>query len=65
MSVQDRIYTLADGAADRILADLTGRRGVGDELESLDDDLQAEIHDAISTIVEEAIRTALVEQVGI
>jgi hypothetical protein len=44
----------AHRAALGILAELTGRGGIGDQLDCLDDDLKIEIVDAMAEIVREA-----------
>ena len=40
-------------AVDAIIADLTGRRGIGDEFEGIDEGIQQEIKDAWAEIITE------------
>lgn len=42
---------VAHKAAQAILCDLNGRRGIGQELDQLDDDLRIEITDILAAIV--------------
>jgi hypothetical protein len=44
----------AHRAALGVLADLTGRGGVGDELDSVDDDTRSEIVDSLAEIIRAA-----------
>jgi hypothetical protein len=44
----------AHRAAQGVLSELTGRSGVGDELEQLDEDLRIEITDAVADIIRAA-----------
>lgn len=58
METNETINAIAGLASEKIIDDLSDRRGLGDEWDGLDADIQVEIRDGWREIIAQAIRDA-------